>query len=123
MPAALRREIAMLLPITISVLGARNARSKLQGFSIALVYVLGLAVTYTAFGVFAATTGALWGGVMQNKWVVGGIATLFIAMGFSMLGAFNVALPSGMTTRLSQVQGRGYPGAFLMGAVAGRAAL
>jgi len=108
-----------IIPITISVLGARQARSKAQGFSLALIYVLGLSVTYTVLGMFAAVTGALFGSWLQSAWVVGSVAVLFIGMGFGMLGVFNVAMPSGISTRLSQVQGNGYPGAFLAGAVAG----
>lgn len=108
-----------IIPITVSVLGARGAGSRIQGFFLALVYVVGLSTTYTALGVFAAQTGAIFGGIMQNPFVLTGISVLFIGMGFGMLGAFEVAMPSGITTRLSQVQGRGFPGAFVMGAVAG----
>lgn len=108
-----------IIPITLSVLGARNSASKLHGFSLALVYVLGLSVTYTILGVVAATTGALFGSLMQSSWVLGAISVLFIAMGFSMMGFFDVTLPSDLTNRLSGVRGRGYPGAFLTGAVAG----
>lgn len=111
-----------IIPITLSVLGARNSASKLHGFSLALVYVLGLSVTYTVLGVVAATTGALFGSLMQNNWVLGGISVLFIAMGFSMMGLFDVTLPSDLTNRLSQVRGRGYPGAFVTGAIAGMVA-
>ncbi|MFM7204434.1 MAG: protein-disulfide reductase DsbD family protein [Myxococcota bacterium] len=111
-----------IIPITLSVLGARNSASKLHGFSLALVYVLGLSVTYTVLGVVAATTGALFGSLMQNNWVLGSISVLFIAMGFSMMGLFDVTLPSDLTNRLSQVRGRGYPGAFVTGAIAGMVA-
>ena len=108
-----------LIPITLSVLGARDSRSRFHGFTLALVYVLGLSITYTALGMFAALTGALFGAWMQSPWVVGSVAGLFIFMGFGMLGAFNVTMPSGFTTRLSQVHGRGYPGAFVTGGIAG----
>lgn len=108
-----------IIPITVSVLGARQAGSRLHGFFLALVYVIGLSVTYTLLGVFAAQTGALFGGIMQNVYVLSGISVLFIGMGFGMLGAFDVTMPSGVTNRLAGVKGRGFPGAFVMGAIAG----
>lgn len=108
-----------IIPITVSVLGARQAGSRVQGFFLALVYVVGLSTTYTLLGVFAAKTGALFGGVMQNVYVLSAISVLFIGMGFGMMGAFEVAMPSGVTSRLAGVRGRGFPGAFVMGAIAG----
>src|SRR5262249_7617516 len=48
-----------------------------------------------------------------------GLALLFIALAASMFGAFELALPSGLTNRLSTVGGVGYKGAFVMGLVMG----
>jgi thiol:disulfide interchange protein len=111
-----------LIPITISLFGARDAESRFGAFFLSLVYVSGIAATYSALGLAAATSGKLFGSALQSPWVVGGIATIFIAMGLSMVGVFEIRLPAGLNERLGGVSNR--PGgrflsAFLMGSVAG----
>lgn len=108
-----------LIPITIGVFGARESDSRLQSFTLSLVYVLGIAITYSVLGVIAAIFGTVFGGAMQSPWVLGGIAVIFIALGLSSLGMFEIRLPGNLQTRLSQAGGNGYGGALLMGLFAG----
>ena len=108
-----------LIPITVTIFGAREVKSQWQGFLLAATYVLGMAVMYSALGFAAARSGAVFGQVMSNPWIIGGVAVLFAAMGASMLGAFELQLPSSWQTRLSTVGGRGFGSAFLMGLVGG----
>ncbi len=108
-----------LIPITVTIFGARDTDSRMQAFSLALTYVLGIAMMYSALGFAAARTGAVFGQIMSNPWVISGIAALFVALGASMLGAFELQLPSSWQSHLSQVGGKGYGSAFLMGLVAG----
>ena len=68
-------------------------------------------------GLIAAFSGSIFGSVLQSRVVVIGMALLFLAMAASMLGAFEMALPSGLTNRLATVGGAGYRGAFLLGLV------
>ncbi len=63
-----------LIPITVSIFGARKAGSRGQAALLSGLYVLGIAVTYSALGVGAALTGKAFGSVMQNGWVMGGVA-------------------------------------------------
>ncbi|MDF1565549.1 MAG: cytochrome c biogenesis protein CcdA [Deltaproteobacteria bacterium] len=108
-----------LIPITVAVFGAKSASSRMKGALLSSVYVLGMAVMYASLGLLAALTGKVFGSVMSNPWVIGVIATVFVLFGISMLGVFQIRLPSGLQTRLSQVGGEGYAGAFAMGLVAG----
>jgi len=111
-----------LIPITLSLFGARGASSRLRGFTLSLVYVLGIAVTYSALGVLAATTGGLFGSALQSGWVVGAIALVFFAMGLSMVGVFELQLPESVNERLNQLgggEGGRFLTAFVMGTVAG----
>lgn len=108
-----------LIPITVTIFGARKTRSTLHAFSLAGVYVLGIAVMYTTLGLIAATTGAMFGQFMSNPWAMSAIAIFFAAMGLSMMGFFELQLPSSLQTKLSQVGGEGYLSAFLMGLIAG----
>jgi thiol:disulfide interchange protein DsbD len=108
-----------LIPITISVFGARGASSRRRSFALSLTYVLGIAVTYTALGLIAASFGTVFGGIMQNVWVLVGLAAVFVLLGLASLGAIELALPSELQTRLSETGGAGYGGALSMGLVAG----
>lgn len=108
-----------LIPITVTIFGARESKSKLQAFTLALTYVIGIAVMYSTLGYAAAKTGAVFGQFMSNPWVIGFIVSVFAAMGASMLGAFELQLPSSWTMKLTQMGGKGYGSAFFMGLVAG----
>lgn len=108
-----------LIPITISLFGARGAESRLEAFSLSATYVLGIAITYSVLGVVAATFGTVFGGAMQHPVVLGALALLFVALGLSSLGVFTLRLPGDLQTKLSEVGGVGYVGALLMGLVAG----
>jgi thioredoxin:protein disulfide reductase len=67
----------------------------------------------------AALTGQAFGSVMNNAWIMGGVALVLVAMAASMFGAFELSLPASWQARLSGVGGAGRAGAFGMGLVAG----
>ena len=114
-----------MIPITLAVLGVRAPRggqkpSLWRSFSIAVVYVLGLAVTYSTLGVIAASTGSLFGSALSNVYVVTAIAVIFVAMGLGMFGLFEVQAPAFIRNRIGTGEARGgYLGAFSTGLVAG----
>ena len=107
-----------MVPITMGVLGARSAGSRLKALSLSGTYVLGLASVYTGLGVFAGVTGALFGSWLQSPWVVGSIAIFLFVMGLSMFGLFDVGVPSALQSRLSGKGGGGsYGGALVLGMI------
>ena len=110
-----------MIPITLAVLGARTqGQSRLRSFSISFTYVLGLAFTYSLLGVAAAKTGSLFGSALSNVYIVTGIALLFVTMGLSMYGMFELQVPAFLRNRLGTAQtGAGYGGAFATGMIAG----
>jgi thiol:disulfide interchange protein DsbD len=110
-----------MIPITLSIIGARSAEQKpLRGFLVSLVFVLGLAVVYTALGYVGAKTGKLVGFMLQSKWFLGFLTLFFLAMGASMLGLFEIQMPPALASRLQGKAGRGgFLGAFLLGVVTG----
>lgn len=108
-----------MIPITISFVGGR-ARNRAHGFVLSLFFVLGIAIMYSALGLVAASTGAIFGSAMQSTPLLLVVAAIFAAMGASMLGAFDLALPAGMQGRMtSGAQRGGVIGAVLMGMVTG----
>lgn len=108
-----------LIPITVGVFGARQAESKGRALLLTTSYVVGMGIVFSALGVFAALSGRAFGSVLGNTWVVLGLAVFMALLASSMFGAFELALPSGLATKLNGVGGGGIIGALLMGSVAG----
>jgi thiol:disulfide interchange protein len=108
-----------MIPITMSFfLGQSEGRTRGQQIFQAALFCLGIIFLFTALG--AALT-ALLGpfGVVQiasNPWVNAFIALIFVALAFSMFGAFEITLPSGLLTKLNAASGSGGSvGTLLMG--------
>ncbi len=108
-----------LIPITVSIFGANESAGIFKSFLLSLVYVFGIVVTYSILGVAVASTGAVFGQVMSNPWVIGIISLILVTLGLSMFGIFEIQLPSSVQNRLNTVGGAGFLGAFGMGTVAG----
>jgi thiol:disulfide interchange protein DsbD len=108
-----------LIPITVSVFGARGATSRARAVVLTSAYVVGMGLVFSALGVAAARTGAAFGAVLGKPAVVLVLAAVLLLLAASMFGAFELALPSGLVQRLSTVGGAGVVGALLMGSVAG----
>lgn len=108
-----------MIPITISFVGG-CARNRAHGFFLSLFFVLGIAIMYSGLGIIAASTSFIFGAVMQSAAVMVIVAIIFLAMGASMLGAFDITLPSSWQGKMSAgAQRGGFIGAILMGMVTG----
>jgi thiol:disulfide interchange protein DsbD len=108
-----------MIPITISIFGAKTGVSRGRALALATFYVAGIAVMFGTLGTVFALLGKAFGTFLANPWVIVPLAVFFVAMGLSMFGAFELALPTALQDRLSRVGGRGFGGAFLMGLVGG----
>jgi len=95
-----------LIPVTLGVIGAASAKSRMKGFRLSLIFVLGIAVTYTALGVIAALAGMFLSELFLNPlawFLMGG---LFILLGLSMWDIirldifFPLEVPAGNATGL-----------------------
>jgi len=108
-----------MVPITVSIFGATEAKSRWRGAALSGTFVLGIAALFTPMGLISALSGRLMGSALSNTFVIVGLAMLFAALASSMFGAFELALPSGLNNKLSQAGGVGFKGAFVMGLVMG----
>jgi cytochrome c-type biogenesis protein len=108
-----------VIPITLAFIGAHGSGSKVKGFVLSIVYVLGMSLTYTALGAVAALTGKLFGQIQTNPWTYFIVANICILMGLSMLEVFT--LPMRVPGFVTKVQSRrkGLLGSFFIGAVSG----
>ena len=111
-----------MIPITISFFlnqhGGSSDRSRRGALRQALIFCLGIIVLFTGLG-FLVTAVAGPFGVVQlgsSPWVNGFIAVVFFVFGLSLLGAFELRLPSSLLTKLNSAsQNGGYVGTLLMG--------
>jgi len=108
-------------PITIAFIGAHSAGSRLKGFWLSLIYVLGLAFTYTFLGGIAALSGTLFGQIQVNPWTYFFLANVCILMGLSMLGVLLLPwkTPEFFIKLQPREKKRGALGSFLVGAASG----
>ncbi|WP_295005190.1 protein-disulfide reductase DsbD [uncultured Dechloromonas sp.] len=111
-----------MIPILSGIIaGQGHKASHARGFALALAYVLGMAVTYAAAGIAAGLTGTLISSALQNAWVLGGFALVFVVLSFSMFGFYELQLPTALQSKLSEesghLQGGRGIGVFLMGAL------
>ena len=106
-----------MIGITVSVFGAQEAKSRAQGAALSAMFVLGMALLFTGLGVGAALSGSLFGSLLSNKYVVGFIFLVLIALAASMFGAYELSLPASLNNRLATIGGIGFGGAFALGLV------
>jgi thiol:disulfide interchange protein DsbD len=108
-----------MIAITVSVFGARQAKSKGEAALLSTAFVLGMAVLFTILFTVAGLTGGMFGAFLQSKGVQIAFGVLFLVLAASMFGAFELQLPDSVMQRLSSVGGVGFGGAFTLGIVTG----
>lgn len=105
------------------ILGGQRHFSLGRLFALAMVYVQGMALTYTLLGLIVAAAGLRFQAALQHPYVLVTLSVLFIVLALSMFGLFTLQLPASLQTRLTlwsnRQQGGSLPGVFLMGALAG----
>lgn len=106
-----------LIPITIGYFSQQSGSSTGRRVALSSVYVLGIAVTYSALGVFSALSGKLFGAWLQHPGVLVFFAALMLIMASSMFGAFELRVPQFISNRSGGQSGLG--GALVMGLLIG----
>ena len=109
--------VLAMIPLMMSfVAGSKDEKSSvLRAFSFSFIFVIGLAVTFTALGMIAALAGKMYGDVSSFwNWIVAAVCVL---MGLHLMGVLNVPIPS-LAGRV-QPKTRGIVGALLLGLLFG----
>jgi len=107
-----------LIPITLSFIGVKGHVSHMRGLCLSLVYVLGLAITYSLLGLIASLTGTLFGRVAASPITSLVVGNVCIISGLSFLDVihFNV---TGLALQNKIKRTGGYFPVFLLGVVSG----
>jgi thiol:disulfide interchange protein DsbD len=103
-----------MVPVLSGIIAGHGGRlTKTHGFLLSAAYVLGMAMTYAVAGVAAGLSGALLSAALQNPWVLGSFAAVFVALALAMFGFYELQLPVALQTRLAQTSNRLHGGHFL----------
>ena len=103
-----------MLPILAGLVVGSGASAG-RGFAVAGSYVVSMALVYAGLGVLAALLGANLQALLQQPWLLGSFAALFVVLALPMFGFFELQLPSALRDRLERA-GRGRKGGSLLGA-------
>ncbi len=101
-----------MVPITIGFF-AKQKKSILHS----IIYFLGITITYSLLGTFAALGGSFFGAVLQKPIVLISVAFLIFIFSLSLFGIFTIRIPSSFSTNLAKRGG--YISSYLMGALVG----
>lgn len=112
-----------MYPILTSIVLGSGKLSQRRALGLSLVYVQGMALTYTLLGLVVASAGLQFQAAMQHPYVLIGLSILFVTLALSMFGVYTLQLPSSVQTWLNNLsnkqQGGSSAGVFAMGAISG----
>lgn len=96
-----------MIPILSGIIaGEGKGLNKSRALGLSATYVLSMALTYAVAGVAAAYVGSLLATYLQNVWVLGAFALLFVVLALSMFGFYELRLPGFLHHRLHERHGR-----------------
>ncbi|PAR37282.1 protein-disulfide reductase DsbD [Vibrio metoecus] len=112
-----------MYPILTSIVLGGAQLTQRRALLLSVIYVQGMALTYTLLGLVVASAGLQFQAALQHPYVLIGLSVLFIALALSMFGLYSIQLPSSLQTRLNALsnaqQGGSLPGVFAMGVISG----
>lgn len=109
-----------MIPILSSIIVSQGeGLTTRRAFTMSLVYVLAMALTYTVAGVLAGLFGANLQAAFQNAWILGSFSFIFVLLALSMFGFYELQLPSALQTRLSEISNKQQGGSLLGVAIMG----
>ncbi len=94
-----------MIPILSSIIvkASQNENmTPMKGFFLSLVYVISMSIAYTIAGIIAGIFGANLQVVLQNPYVITIFALVFVALGFSMFGYFELKLPESLQSKINK---------------------
>jgi thiol:disulfide interchange protein DsbD len=109
-----------MIPILSSIIvGHAGPMTTRKAFTLSLIYVLAMALTYTVAGVIAGLFGANLQAAFQNPWILGTFSALFVLLALSMFGFYELQLPSALQSKLSELSNKQQGGSLIGVAIMG----
>ena len=109
-----------MLPILSGILVGQTGKSRKNNQTkLSIVYVFGMASTYSLLGLFVSLAGYRLQVLFQSPWIVLCFAGLFFVFGAAMFGVISIQIPATLSRRLDSIsrhqKGGTYSGVFVMG--------
>lgn len=106
-----------LVPVTAGVICVKAGNSKIRGFLLSLIYVLGIAITYSVLGLIAALTGRVFGSIARSPLSNFIVGIIFILFSLSLLDIFS--LPAKTLKLPDRFKNKGICSVFFLGLASG----
>jgi len=115
-----------IIPIQLGFIGGNTSAAGLdkrqastRGFTLSVLFVIGMAMVYAALGAAASLTGNLFGIWASSPWTYIFVSQVVLVLGLSMLDVFTLPTPRFLTSWNPERKGNGYLSAVLIGASSG----
>ncbi len=108
-----------MIPITVGILQSQATKSVFSNICLSLCYTIGIATTYALLGLLVATTGQLFGSIMASPIVILLLVAMLVYLSLSMIGLYELKIPSALQTTTSAGKGGNYISALVFGMASG----
>jgi thiol:disulfide interchange protein DsbD len=109
-----------MIPILSGIIAGHGDQiTTRKAFTLSLIYVLAMALTYTIAGVLAGLFGANLQAYFQDPWILSSFALVFVFLALSMFGFYDLQLPSNLQSRLTEVSNKQQGGSLIGVAIMG----
>ena len=108
-----------MIPILSGLIVGQKDPSTVKAFTLSLIYVLAMALTYTVVGVVAGLAGTNLQALFQTPWVIISFSVVFVLLALSMFGFYDLQLPASWQQKLSNISNKQKSGSWLGVAVMG----
>lgn len=87
-------------------IGQEGGVSRQHNFRSSLVYMLAMTMAYTFVGVIAGLLGGYLRVAFQSSWVIGSFGVIFVLLGLSMFGFYELQAPKFLRSKLTEANNR-----------------
>ena len=109
-----------MIPILSGIIAGQGSdNSTRKSFFLSLSYVLAMALTYAIVGVIAALSGENLQVALQNPWVIGAFAGLFVLLSLAMFGFYELQMPASVQSKLTNISNSQSGGSMLNAGIMG----
>ena len=109
-----------MIPILSGIIAGQGSNnSTRKSFFLSLAYVLAMAFTYAVVGVIAALSGENLQVALQNPWVIGAFAGLFVLLSLAMFGFYELQMPASIQEKLTNISNSQSGGSMMNAAIMG----
>ncbi len=93
-----------MIPILMGIIVGQGENQTVRStFTLSLVYVLAMALTYTVVGILVGLSGENIQAWFQNPWIITAFVAIFIALSFSMFGFYELQMPASIQSKITQI--------------------